>query len=78
MGQIKKILTIIPEEWRALAGKSDEEWTIDGDKINCGTQITVEHEGTSLTGRFEIGEDGPYLAGHGLKLKEGMTADFSD
>ena len=77
MGTIRKMTNIVPQEWRALAGDTEVEWLLDGEKINCGTTITVtDTSGKQLTGRFEIADGEPYLAGQGLKIVEGMLAEF--
>lgn len=76
---IKKITHIIPAEYQGILGKSETEWTIDGNKINCGRCITVFFGNHEVSGRFEIGDDSkPYLAGTGQKITEGLLAKFKE
>lgn len=87
MGFIHKRTTILPasgqstllDAIRKISGKdlkSETEWCIDDDKINCGTQIKVKINGKWLEGRFEMSNENPYLAPNNTQLKEGLEAEF--
>ncbi len=76
MRHIRKITNIVPSEWRILAGDTEVEWVIDGEKINCGTAIEIFSNGKKIEGRFEMGENGPYLAPRGVKIHDGMPGEF--